>query len=112
MKKDETLIQDEIIKFLDEVTETPHWRISGATNMGGFPDILACYRGIFVALEVKTAKGKTTRQQEQVMAKINAGGGWAYAVRSVPEVMDILKRIDRQIKSGIIFDGAQASWLL
>lgn len=52
----------------------------------GIPDIICCYRGKFVAFEVKNEKGKTTALQESVINKIQKCGGKAVVVKSVDDV--------------------------
>lgn len=86
MKKAETLIQDEIIDYLNQ-NKILHWRISGSSNMSGFPDLLLCYLGQFVALEIKTPKGKPTEQQLKVIKDIEKACGKAYVVTSVQDVI-------------------------
>lgn len=92
----ETAVQNAIVKELNK-RHILNWRISGASNMAGFPDLLVCYRGIFVALEVKTDYGEPTRQQELVMDKINTAGGYARIVRTVGNVRELLDDIDYQL---------------
>lgn len=93
MKKDETLIQDEIIQYLNDC-RILHWRISNSQNMAGFPDILACYDGLFIGLEVKTPKGKPTMQQMKVIEDIGKSGGAAAIVKSVDDVRQFLAYLD------------------
>ena len=59
----------------------------------GIPDIICCYRGKFVAFEVKKEKGKTTALQDSVINKIQKCGGKAAVVRSVNEVKDMLEEM-------------------
>lgn len=92
MKKEETLIQDDIIKFLKN-KKILHWRMSGASNLSGFPDLLVCYYGLFVALEIKTPEGKPTAQQEKVIQDIIDAGGFAKIVTSVKDVDNYLQEV-------------------
>jgi Holliday junction resolvase len=67
------------------------------------PDIICCYRGRFVAFEVKTATGKPTKLQEHTIAKIKAAKGEAFIVRSVQEVQQILDALEaKHDQKGII----------
>ena len=95
-KKDETIIQDAIIKYLND-NRILHWRMSGASNMAGFPDLMVCYKGRFVAFEIKTADGKATFQQHNVITEIIWNGGYAFIVRSVDDVKLMLQRVDERI---------------
>lgn len=55
----------------------------------GTPDILVCYKGRFIAIEVKSDTGRLSQEQKQVIDDINLnGGGLAFTARSVEDVMD------------------------
>jgi hypothetical protein len=60
----------------------------------GLPDIICCYRGRFVAFEVKTPDGKLSKLQEITIAKIRKAKGQAYKVTSVEEVRQILESLE------------------
>ena len=66
----------------------------GMYGAAGLPDIICCYRGRFVAFEVKTAKGKLTKLQETMLKRINATGGNAYKVTTLQEVKEILANLN------------------
>ena len=57
----------------------------------GIPDLLICHRGRFIALEVKTERGKVSEQQEWQLKRIDKAGGIARVVRSVDEALDALR---------------------
>lgn len=59
----------------------------------GIPDLILCVRGLFLALEIKTAKGKVTRLQEITIRKINHAGGISLVVRSVKEAVNAVKEL-------------------
>lgn len=88
----ETKIQNDIVSYLKK-NRILVWRISDPYLMAGFPDLLVCYQGRFVALEVKTDTGRPTGQQEFIMKMINEQGGIAKIVRSVEDVKNIIKTI-------------------
>jgi len=58
----------------------------------GIPDIIACVNGRFIAFEIKTPSGKTTKLQEATIRKILSAGGVAAVVHSVDEVKAILEK--------------------
>jgi Holliday junction resolvase len=62
-------------------------------GQSGLPDIVCCYKGRFIAFEVKTDKGKTTILQEVMLRKIRAAGGIAEVVRSAEEVKAVIAGI-------------------
>ena len=65
--------------------------------MAGFPDLMVCYKGFFVALEIKTLVGRATFQQLKVIEDIRMAGGWAWVVTSVDEVSKYLGVIDHAL---------------
>lgn len=59
----------------------------------GVPDILCCFRGVFLALEVKAAStsAKVSADQLRVIRNIRESGGYAFVVYSTEQVDLILK---------------------
>lgn len=67
----------------------------------GCSDIVVCYRGRAVALEVKRdRKAKATGKQESFLAWWRAAGGVGEVVSSVADVAAILDRIDSELEGG------------
>lgn len=59
----------------------------------GIPDILACYKGRFIAIEVKRPEGGVTSPLQKLKLKqIEDAGGVAIVARSVEEVRDQLEQ--------------------
>ena len=95
--KSEAQAQAEILNDLRQLGPTC-WVIKAAVcNERGVPDILCCYRGRFVGLEVKTAKGRISGPQRVQNERIGAAGGRAVVVRSIADVRVVLKHIDREV---------------
>lgn len=70
----------------------------GPTMTAGTPDILACYKGRFVGLEVKMPSGRgPTAIQLHRIHQIRKAGGVASVVRSKEDVYELLKYIDSSI---------------
>jgi hypothetical protein len=65
----------------------------GQFGTAGVPDLIICYKGRFVALEVKTATGKLTVLQAITLKRIQAAGGIAAVVRSAEDARAILEKI-------------------
>lgn len=64
-------------------------------QIAGIPDILGCYRGRFIAFEVKRdASGRPTPLQQHMMEKIRAAGGFATLIFTAEQALDLLDRID------------------
>ena len=60
----------------------------------GFPDIILCYRGTFIGLEVKTETGKQSKEQKWNQRKIIDNGGHYFIVRSLDDVKEILEKLN------------------
>jgi hypothetical protein len=62
----------------------------------GIPDLLCCYRGRFVGLEVKQPGEKPSPVQRVVLYEIVSAGGYASVVSSVKMAESLLAEIDRE----------------
>ncbi len=67
----------------------------GLYGTAGVPDIICCYKGRFIALEVKAPDGKPTALQEATINRIREAGGVAEVVRSVEEVKEIITKFTK-----------------
>ena len=88
----ETGLQQRIIRTLRTrgcyVYNTP-------SSVVGTPDLLCCYRGLFLAVEIKTSDRRSTPapRQEFVAAEIRAAGGASIVARSVNDVLRLLDEL-------------------
>ena len=71
----------------------------GPYGTSGVPDIICCYKGRFLGLEVKLPSGKLTELQKRVIEKINRAGGIACRVESVDDVKAVIARVDLERRS-------------
>jgi intein/homing endonuclease len=93
--KSESAIVSDIKKYLKSLDECFFWKEHGGMyGVAGIPDIICCYKGLFLAFEVKKPDGKLTKLQEKTIKDIQAAGGQAYVVRSVDEVKRIIQHIE------------------
>jgi hypothetical protein len=53
---------------------------TGGYGRSGVPDIIACMRGRFLAIECKAGAGKLTALQERELATIEEAGGVVYVI--------------------------------
>lgn len=58
----------------------------------GSADLIGCLDGRFVALEVKSAAGRTSLEQRQWLDLVRRNGGFAAVVRSVAEAQAAIAR--------------------
>jgi len=59
----------------------------------GVPDILACYKGYFIGIEVKNETGKTSPLQDVNIELIKEAGGISFVARSVEDVRKVIDNI-------------------
>jgi Holliday junction resolvase len=76
----EGLVKDAVTKVLREFEAYYFFPVTGGFGRSGVPDIIACYKGYFIAIECKAGVGKPTALQEQQLAKIRKAGGAAIVV--------------------------------
>lgn len=68
-----------------------HWKnFGGPMGAKGVPDILGIFKGRLLGIEVKTATGKLSPEQERFIQNINDAGGIGFMARSVDDVIETL----------------------
>ena len=94
MKTPETILKDNVIKYL---TESRIWfrRYQAAYNANGLPDLDFLYKGVYVGLELKAPKGTPTELQLRKLKSINENGGIGIIVRDLEDVKDVINFIDK-----------------
>ena len=60
----------------------------------GDPDIVACYKGTFIAIEAKTYEGSQSDWQKLRQRMVERAQGIYLLTRSVDDVIDVLNAID------------------
>ena len=65
----------------------------------GVPDLLVCYKGLFLALEIKRPETKknTSKVQEMNLKFIKNSGGKSYTVYSLQQVRQILDILNKSL---------------
>jgi len=90
-------IVNNIRKYLKTVPGCFFWKEHGGMyGTAGIPDIILCFNGRFIALEVKNETGKPTDLQKNTIKKIRAAGGTAEVVRSVSDVKTLLEKMKEE----------------
>lgn len=72
-------------------TQRGRFRKPGMWFRRGVSDILGIYKGKFLAIEVKSLKGRLSLEQKVFIDEINAEGGIAFMARSIEDVESKLK---------------------
>ena len=69
----------------------------GGYQSAGIPDILACYRGVFLGIEVKVGKNKPSALQKAKVNMINQAGGLAVVTwDDTEQLVAMLDYLDRK----------------
>ncbi len=69
--------------------------IGSGVQMGGVPDILVCYKGRFVAMELKRPDGKgvLADRQEAHLNRIKKNGGIGVVIDSYDEFLALMRSV-------------------
>lgn len=79
----EAKVKASVTKILKEFGAYYFSPMTGGFGRSGVPDIIACYRGFFLAIECKAGKNRPTALQEREMGKVNAAGGMAILINEI-----------------------------
>ena len=97
MTKYEIDIQREIEDYLDS-RRIFHFRPGADSTKAGLPDIVACYQGRFIGMELKRPKtGSIQGHQKVVSQEIAKNGGITIFPRLLETVEKTLREIDRDV---------------
>lgn len=93
-QKPESRLQRRIRKALEKEFPQSFWiKIwSGPFQVAGFPDLLGCVQGRFIALEVKMPGEEPSAIQRYMMKLIKRAGGITSRVESVEEAINVVRR--------------------
>lgn len=67
----------------------------GTYQEAGIPDLLVCYKGWFIGIEVKQPGEQASPKQRSVLKSIDAAGGLTAVVDSLEEVVNLLSKLNR-----------------
>ena len=84
-------IQKKIINYLEDIGAYVV-KVVSATK-AGVPDLLVCYEGKFIAIEVKTpeTRSNVSALQSYNLSKIENAGGYSLVAWSVEQVKEFLE---------------------
>ena len=69
--------------------------------MRGVADVLVCIKGKFLAIELKSSKGKLSAEQESFLDSVSNTGGYAIVASSLDAVMDVVEQIRKTEYLGV-----------
>lgn len=89
----ELALKNRVVKMIKKEFPDVFFYKAADAFTAGIPDIIGAKDGKFFAIELKFGKGKTTRLQDYVIAKIHGSGSHAIVARDVDAVRAFLKSI-------------------
>jgi Holliday junction resolvase len=88
----EKSITASILRYLNDLPGCYAVKTRGDFRQAGWPDIIGCYQGQALALEVKRPGRKPTKLQETMLQKWREAGAIAAVVTSRKEVEELLQK--------------------
>lgn len=93
-KKEETNLQRKVQEYLFS-KGAYEFKVHGSAYMkAGIPDIISCYKGLFIGIECKIGKNKMSKLQEEHKDQILAAGGIHILAYNLEDVKKIIEKID------------------
>lgn len=95
-KTPEAKVKEKVVALLKAAGAYYFYPISGGFGMSGVPDIIACYKGNFLAIECKAGKNTPTALQWKNIEAIKKARGTALIINeeNIDEVQQILSSFD------------------
>jgi hypothetical protein len=90
-------VKKKVKEYLQSIGAWYYMPVSNGMGRVGCPDILVCYKGLFMAFETK-APGKiknVTANQQREIDEIQRANGLAHVVDDVEQVKSLLETIER-----------------
>ena len=88
--KSESKLQARILRYLGSLGLWCWAFKAEVCNDRGVPDIICCFKGRFIGLEVKSERGRVSGPQKLQIKRIRRAGGRAAVVRSLDDVKRVL----------------------
>jgi Holliday junction resolvase len=91
----EAKVKKKVVDVLKKNSAYYFFPATGGYGRSGVPDIVCCYRGVFVAIECKAGTNKPTPLQQAEMGKIKQAQGFVLVVNetNIDDVATLLRDI-------------------
>jgi hypothetical protein len=76
----EAKVKASVVKLLKKYDVYHFFPATHGFGRSGVPDIICCMHGLFVAIECKAGKGKTTALQDRELKRINDNKGVTFVI--------------------------------
>jgi hypothetical protein len=90
----ESGLQTKVIKYLRNVGAMVD-NIHGNEYQASIADLIICYRGRYIALELKAPDGVLSSGQRHKLRKVQRAGGIGECIHGINKVQSIIDTIDR-----------------
>jgi len=96
MATPEKKVKDKVVALLKKWGVYYFFPATGGYGRSGVPDIVSCYRGVFIAIECKAGTNKPTPLQQAEMGKIKQAQGFVLVVNedNIDDVAILLRDIE------------------
>ena len=91
----ETRVKRKVSDILRKYEAYFFFPASNGFGRAGIPDIIACYRGQFIAIECKAGKNTTTALQRRELSAIESAGGYQLVINetNIEQVEAVLQQL-------------------
>lgn len=91
----EKKVKNKVMKVLNAVGCYSFYPQTGGYGNSGIPDIIACVKGRFIAIECKAGTNKTTALQDYNLQQIKDNGGLAIVVNedNIVSLIELIRGI-------------------
>ena len=91
----ETRVKRKVSDILRKYEAYFFFPASNGFGRAGIPDIIACYRGQFIAIECKAGKNTTTALQRRELSAIESAGGYQLVINetNIEQVDAVLQQL-------------------
>ena len=91
----EAKVKKKVYKILKEKGAYYFSPIMNGFGKMGVPDVIACYRGVFIGIECKAGKNKPTELQLKNLDDIGRSGGYALVINenNIDELLCVIDKI-------------------
>ena len=93
----EAKVKKKVVDVIKKNSAYYFFPATGGYGRSGVPDVVCCYRGVFIGVECKAGTNKPTGLQELEMAKIRSAGGFTLVVNedNIDGVQTMFDAIER-----------------
>ena len=89
----EKKVKNKVVKYLKAWDAYYFFPATGGYGRSGVPDVIACRKGQFIAIECKAGSNKPTELQKREIENIQKAGGYAIVINETNE-LELIKILE------------------